>query len=65
MYEKIVEFDKNNKERLYNLFVLKGEAIQKGLMLARQQGVVQGESFHNFYMSISDQIDSPRSIFPK
>lgn len=30
MYEKVNSFDKNNKERIYNLLVLKGEALIKG-----------------------------------
>lgn len=30
MYEKVNSFDTNIKERIYNLLVLKGEALIKG-----------------------------------
>lgn len=55
MYLQNNEFDKNNKERIYNLLVLKGEALLKGQFLSMHQGI--GELHSNFFTAISDQID--------
>lgn len=52
------KFDKNNKERIYNLLVLKGEALLKGQFLAMLKSTRSGESYNNFFTAISDQIDS-------
>ncbi|UKA08003.1 hypothetical protein IHC92_15950 [Photobacterium damselae subsp. damselae] len=57
MYEKVNSFDKNNKERIYNLLVLKGEALIKGYLLALKQGVCQGQNYSNFFTTMSNQID--------
>ena len=57
MFEKVNTFDKNNKERIYNLLVLKGEALIKGNLLALNLGVVEGAKHSNFFTAISDQID--------
>jgi len=57
MYEQITSFDKNNKERIYNLLVLKGEALLKGNTLRLKQGIKDGEECSNFFTAISDQID--------
>lgn len=51
------KFDENNKERIYNLLVLKGEALLKGQFLALRQGKACGELHSNFFTAISDQID--------
>lgn len=57
MYEKVNPFDKNNKERIYNLLVLKGEALIKGDLFARKQGLAEGMPYSNFFTAISNQID--------
>lgn len=57
MYMKIKDFDKNNKERIYNLLVLKGEALIKANFLALNQGIKEGEEYSNFFSTISNQID--------
>lgn len=57
MYEKVNSFDKNNKERIYNLLVLKGEALIKGHFLALKQGACEGQNYSNFFTTISNQID--------
>ncbi|EGR1122506.1 TPA: hypothetical protein ACPVXQ_004607 [Vibrio parahaemolyticus] len=57
MYEKVNAFDTNNKERIYNLLVLKGEALIKGHFLAYKQGMVEGQGYSNFFTAISNQID--------
>lgn len=57
MYPQINEFDKNNKERIYNLLVLKGEALLKGQFLAMRQNKIIGEPYSNFFTAISDQVD--------
>ena len=57
MYEKVNSFDTNNKERIYNLLVLKGDALIKGHFLARKQGMVEGQEYSNFFTAISNQID--------
>lgn len=51
------KFDKNNKQRIYNLLVLKGEALMKGELLSIHQGSRSGELHSNFFTAISDQID--------
>ncbi|MGW8304700.1 MAG: hypothetical protein ACWGIK_02600 [Achromobacter pulmonis] len=57
MYSKTSEFDKNNKERIYNLLVLKGEALLKGHFLSTHQDIKAGEFYSNFFTTISDQVD--------
>ena len=57
MYIQTNDFDKNNKERIYNLLVLKGEALQKGELLRIQQNVKDNEPYKNFFTTISLQID--------
>lgn len=57
MYEKLNAFDKNNKKLIYNLLVLKGEALIKGQFLAYRQGVKDGEKHSNFFTTMSNQID--------
>lgn len=57
MHPQINKFDKNNKERIYNLLVLKGEALLKGQFLAIRQNIKNGEAYSNFFTTISDQID--------
>jgi hypothetical protein len=39
------KFDKNNKERIYNLLILKGEALLKGEFLNMHQSEVSGEPY--------------------
>lgn len=58
MYEQVNKFDTNNKERIYNLLVLKGEALLKGRFLAMRQEIGNGEEYSNFFTAISDQIDT-------
>ena len=53
MYKKNNEFDKNNKNRIYNLLKLKGKALMKGQRLATQQNIKNGESYSNFFTLIS------------
>ena len=57
MYPQVNKFDTNNKERIYNLLVLKGEALLKGQLLAMRQKIGNGEEYSNFFTAISDQID--------
>ncbi|WP_147459023.1 hypothetical protein [Pseudomonas sp. AOB-7] len=57
MYEKVNSFDINNKERIYNLLVLKGEALIKGYFLALKQGACKGQPYSNFFTTMSNQID--------
>ncbi len=57
MYEKVNPFDKNNKERIYNLLVLKGEALIKGHFLALKQGACEDQTYSNFFTAMSNQID--------
>jgi hypothetical protein len=57
MCEKLNSFDKNNKKLIYNLLVLKGEALIKGQILAYRQGVKAGEMHDNFFTTMSIQID--------
>jgi len=57
MHQQKNKFDKNNKERIYNLLVLKGEALWKGQFLAMRQSNMSGESCSNLFTAISDQID--------
>lgn len=57
MHQQINNFDKNNKERIYNLLVLKGEALLKGQFLAMHQSGISAESYSNFFTAISDQVD--------
>lgn len=58
MSEKINTFDKNNVERIYNLLVLKGEALQKGHFLEWRKSRSAGCHYSNFFTAMSDQIDS-------
>ena len=58
MHAQVNKFDTNNKERIYNLLVLKGEALLKGQFLAMRQEVSNGEEYSNFFTAISDQIDT-------
>lgn len=57
MFEKVTPFDTNNKERIYNLLVLKGEALIKGDLFAYKQGLVEVQGYSNFFSAISNQID--------
>lgn len=57
MHQQINKFDKNNKERIYNLLVLKGEALLKGQFLAIRKNIISGQSHSNFFTAISDQVD--------
>jgi hypothetical protein len=57
MYDKATHFDKKNKEIIYNLLVIKGEALIKGQFLALKLGVSVGEIHSNFFTLIADQID--------
>ncbi|MEZ3416205.1 hypothetical protein HP563_14230 [Pantoea dispersa] len=57
MYKRVGDFDKNNKRRIYNLLVLKGEAIMKGELLSIKRGVALGQGYQNFFSAISNQID--------
>jgi hypothetical protein len=56
MFDKIIDYDKNSKNRIYNLLVLKGESLIKANSLAISQGIKE-EGYSNFYSAISDQID--------
>lgn len=58
MYPQVNKFDKNNKEIIYNLLVLKGEALLKGRILAAHQNISNGEEYGNFFTATSDQIDT-------
>ncbi len=58
MYEQVNKFDTNNKERIYNLLVLKGEALLKGELLYMHQKVSNDKKYSNFFTAISDQIDT-------
>ncbi|WP_292992650.1 hypothetical protein [Nitrosomonas sp.] len=57
MCEQISRFDKNNKEIIYNLLVLKGESFIRGKILASYKEFTKGEKYSNFFLGISDQID--------
>lgn len=57
MYEQVNNFDKNNMERIYNLLILKGEALLKGQMLVMRQKINHGFAYSNFFTAISDQVD--------
>ncbi|MDH1379648.1 hypothetical protein N5J07_09325 [Comamonas aquatica] len=56
MFDIIIDYDKNSKNRIYNLLVLKGESLIKANSLAISQGIKE-EGYSNFYSVISDQID--------
>jgi hypothetical protein len=58
MYEQTFDFDKNNKNLIYNLMVLKGEALIKGHFLAMKQGITAGDEYSNFFTAIANQIDT-------
>ena len=62
-YPRINKFDTNNKERIYNLLVLKGEALLKGQFLAMHQKIRNGEEYNNFFNAISDQTDTLVAYF--
>ena len=58
MHAQVNKFDANNKELIYNLLVLKGEALLKGQFLAMRKEMCYGEEYCNFFTAISDQIDT-------
>jgi len=58
MYEQINNFDKNNMERIYNLLVLKGEALLKGHLLAMHHNANNFSEYNNFFTAISNQADT-------
>ncbi|WP_234775308.1 hypothetical protein [Paraburkholderia tropica] len=51
------EFDKNSKNRIYNLLVLQGEALIKGEFLRINSKNSSDKYYHNFFSAISNQID--------
>lgn len=57
MFPKAHEFDIHNKKRIYNLLVLKGEALLKGQLLARHKNLKEGVEYDNFFTAISAQVD--------
>lgn len=57
MYSKVNSFDTNNKRIIYNLLVLKGEALLKGQFLARHKNLNEGDGYSNFFTAISAQVD--------
>jgi hypothetical protein len=58
MCEQVNSFDKNNMEMIYNLLVLKGEALIKGRLLAMHQNTNNFAEYSNFFTAISDQVDT-------